>query len=69
MVDSVVNESLMPEINTVYFQLVKFLYGDYKVIAVRYRTRRCSVLKIKAAAGDRFIIRSSGYLNKDFESF
>ncbi|MFT6787394.1 MAG: hypothetical protein ACJAVX_000738 [Pseudoalteromonas rhizosphaerae] len=49
MVDSVVNESLMPEINTVYFQLVKFLYGDYKVIAVRYRTRRCSVLKIKKA--------------------
>jgi hypothetical protein len=39
----------MPEINTVYFQLVKFLYGDYKVIAVRYRTRRCSVLKIKKA--------------------
>jgi len=45
VVDSVVNENLMPKINSVYFQLFNFIFGDSKMMIVRYRTRGCAVLK------------------------
>lgn len=53
------NENLMPKINGVYFQWFKFVFGDFKMMIVRYRTRGCAVLKIKKAtlAGAALLLR------------